>query len=79
MKYYSYNEYDPESPLADEKGGYVVTKSEKEILREYWPYWYVRMCNKFGKEEVDAKFSKQDCIDDWIIVNWAWESNNVES
>ena len=28
MRYYSYNEYDPESPLADETGGYVVTKSE---------------------------------------------------
>jgi len=77
MKYYSYNEYDPESPMADEKGGYVVTKSEAEILREYWPYWYDRMCKKFGQEEVDAKFSKQDCIDDWIIVNWAWESDNA--
>ena len=75
MKYYSYNEYDPESPMADEKGGYVVTKSEAEILKEYWPYWYDRMCSKFGKAEVDAKFSKQDCMDDWVIVNWAWESD----
>jgi hypothetical protein len=52
MIYYCYNEYDPDSPLADETGGYVVTKSEAEIRSEYWPYWYKRMCDKFGKFEV---------------------------
>ena len=41
----------------------------------YWDYWYDRMCNKFGKDEVDSKYSRQDCIDDWAIRNWAWESN----
>jgi hypothetical protein len=73
MRYYSYNEYDPGSPLADETGGYIVTKSEKEIRSEYWPYWYKRMCDKFSKFEVDRKFTFEDCLDDWIIVNWAWQ------
>jgi hypothetical protein len=31
------------------------------------------MCGKFGKEEVDRKFSFEDCLDDWVIINWAWE------
>lgn len=74
MKYYSYNEYNPDSPLADESGGYVVTKSEDEIIKEYWPYWYEQMCKKYEKSYVDETFSALDCIDDWCIVNWAWES-----
>lgn len=74
MKHYSYNEYDPESPMADETGGYVVTLSEEEILKQYWPYWYKKMCEKFGKEHVDENYCPLDCIDDWIVVNWAWES-----
>jgi hypothetical protein len=74
MRYWCYNEYDPGSPLADDNGGYVVTLSEKEILDQYWNYWYGKMCEKFGKEHVNANYSVQDCIDDWVIVNWAWES-----
>jgi hypothetical protein len=66
MRYYSYHEYDP-----DEKDK-IVTLSEEEILKEYYDYWYGAMCNKFGKEYVEANYSKEDCIMDWIIVNWAW-------
>lgn len=53
----------------------VETLSEEQILKEFWPYWYGRMCEKFGKEEVDANWTKQDCIDDWVVVHWAVESN----
>lgn len=53
-----------------------ITLSEEEILKEYWNYWYERMCNKFGKEIVDSKYSSADCIDDWVILHWAWESTN---
>lgn len=74
MKYWSYNEYDPTSPFADDSGGYVVTLSEKEILAQYWDYWYGKMCEKFGVEHVNENYSIHDCIDDWVIVNWAWES-----
>lgn len=74
MRYYSYGEYDPEHPLVDETGGYIVTVSEEDIKRDYWPYWYDKMCRKFGKEVVDRQYTFEDCLDDWIIVNWAWES-----
>ncbi len=74
MKFWSYNEYDPDSPLADDNGGYVVTLSEQQILDQYWDYWYGKMCEKFGEEHVNTNYSRRDCLDDWIIVNWAWES-----
>jgi hypothetical protein len=75
MRYFSYNEHDPGSQFADDTGGYIVTKSEQDIRREYWPYWYERMCDKFGQAEVDSKYSFEDCLDDWITVNWAWLSD----
>lgn len=74
MRYFSYNELDPESQSINGNEGYVVTMSEKEILEQYYPYWYRKMCEKFGQEYVDATYSFEDCLDDWKIVNWAWES-----
>lgn len=70
MRYYSYNEYtdDPSESL-------VITKSEEEIREEYWPYWYGRMCDKFGKEIVDRDYCFEDCLEDWVIVNWAWPAD----
>lgn len=66
MRYFSYDDY-------SDDGGHIVTMSEEEIRKQYWPYWYGRMCEKFGQEHVDKTYSFQDCLDDWIIVNWAWE------
>jgi hypothetical protein len=33
------------------------------------------MIAKFGKEHFEANYTDQDCIEDWIVVNWAWEAN----
>ena len=66
MKYYSYDEY-------SEEGHVIITKSEQQIIDEYYHFWYDRMCKKFGKEHVDATYTKQDCIDDWIVIHLAWE------
>lgn len=66
MRYYSYNEYNPDD---DD----VVTLSEEDIRKTYYPYWYGKMCEKFGKEHVDKTYSFEDCLCDWIVVNWAWE------
>ena len=72
MRYWCYNEqYDDE-----QNGSGIATKSEDEILHEYWPYWYQQMCKKFGKEHVNKNYSFHDCLDDWIVVNWAWESTD---
>jgi hypothetical protein len=73
MRYFSYNEYDPDNPLADSEGGYVVTYSENEIREKYWPYWYSRMCQKYEQAYVDEYYSFEDCLCDWIAVYWAWE------
>ena len=70
MRYFSYNTYYSD-PSVDP---YVETLSEGEILREYWHYWYDKMCENFGREHVDQNYSTLDCIDDWCIVHWAWES-----
>lgn len=71
MKYWTYVELgdDGVSPVYE-------TLSDQEILDRYWDYWYGRMCEKFGKDHVDATYTKQDCIDDWVVVHWAWESDN---
>jgi hypothetical protein len=68
MRYFSYNEYS-DDPDADT----VVTVSTCDIRKEYYPFWYKSMCNKFGKEVVDRDYSFEDCLDDWIATNWAWE------
>jgi len=31
------------------------------------------MCERFGKEHVDANYCFEDALDDWVVVNWAWE------
>lgn len=67
MKYYSYNEY-------TDGGGIMLTLSEDEIIKSYWDYWYSMMVKKYGKDVVDSTYSKADCIDDWVVVHWAWES-----
>jgi len=52
----------------------LTTLSEVEIHKSYWDYWYAAMCRKFGKEKVDECYSAEDCLQDWIVVHWAWES-----
>ena len=45
--------------------------SEMEILQQYWKYWYSRMVEKFGPDH--PEITVQNCIDDWVVVNWAVE------
>jgi hypothetical protein len=68
MRYWSYNEQ------LNEIDSHVVAVSDDDILDMYWNWWYGKMCEKFGKEIVDRDYTKQDCIDDWVVVHWAWES-----
>jgi hypothetical protein len=32
------------------------------------------MIHKYGREEFERNWSKIECIEDWVTVNWAWES-----
>jgi hypothetical protein len=74
MKYWCTTVYDRWHPNADSDGGHIETLSEDEILEEYYPYWSGKMIRKYGQEEFDKRYCKLDCIDDWVGVNWAWES-----
>ena len=49
----------------------IVIKTGEEILEEYWPFWKEQMVNNFG--ENDARITFHNCIDDFCVVNWAWE------
>ena len=45
--------------------------TEDEIIDQYWKYWYIEMKKKYGDDE--TLITRQNCIDDWVMVNWAWE------
>ena len=55
----------------------VETMSEEDIRKEYYPWWYGKMCEKYGKQHVDANYMFEDCLDDWKVVDWAWEITGV--
>ena len=61
MKYWRTN-------LWNETGGDSVL-SEEQILDYYWKYWSEKMRDKGQREEV---ITKENCIDDWAVVHWAW-------
>lgn len=69
MRYFSYHEY-----VTDESA-IIVTKSEDEIRKEYWPHWHAQMMKKFDNDPslFEEIYSFEDCLDDWIVVNYAWE------
>lgn len=47
------------------------TLSEHDIMATYFPFWYKKMCDKYGKTTVNNQYTWEDCLDDWITVNWA--------
>lgn len=61
-KHYSYD---------DQEFG-IVTKSEKEILDEFWENWSKKIIQKYGNLD---NFSKKECIEDWCVLHYAWESD----
>jgi hypothetical protein len=75
MRFFCYNE-----PVYDEYDlklrNEVIVKSEDDIRREYYPYWKTQMEKKYGVEEVSRRFCFDDCLDDWMVVNHAWESHD---
>lgn len=64
MKYWRTN-------LWNETGGDSVL-SEQQILDYYWDYWSKKMYS-IGKPE--KVITKENCIDDWAVIHWAWEDN----
>ena len=63
-KYWTYVIPKSETDMSPE----YITKSESEILKEYYPFWSKRM-KEIGKEDL---IDEQNCLDDWIGIHWAW-------
>lgn len=72
MRYFSYN-----VPTMREDGevidNEIKTVSEDDIRTEYFPQWEQLMIKKYGKDHYNETFCFLDCVDDFIVVNWAWE------
>lgn len=49
----------------------AVVVTEDWIRDNYWPFWYEKMVEKLGKEKADT-CTFQDCLDDWVVGQWAW-------
>jgi hypothetical protein len=47
----------------------VITKTEQEILNEYYPDWSRRMLKIALTRPIEI--SHDACIEDWVVVNWA--------
>jgi hypothetical protein len=49
----------------------IRTVTDEEILSEYWDFWKDKMEKKYG---VDSPLiTKESCIQDWVVIHWAWE------
>lgn len=46
-----------------------VVFTEEQILESYWDYWKHKM-QSVGKYD---EINRENCIRDWVVVNWAWE------
>lgn len=71
MRYFTFVQ-----PLDNSSEPEYVTMSEEDIRKEYYPYWYDKMCHKYGKEHVDQHYSFEECLEDWKVIHWAVESEN---
>jgi hypothetical protein len=66
--------YDKQTEINRIEKDVVVECTEKEILDEYWDFWYTAMVKKFGKGH--ELITEQNCIKDWMVVHWAGENKN---
>ena len=56
----------------DELGAYALT--DEEILTTHYKEWRNKVLSKKGMES----YTPEDCIQDFCIVNWAWEISAEE-
>jgi hypothetical protein len=65
MKYYT-------KPVPSDMAILYETYTTKDILDEYFPAWCEMMIQGGSGEFL----STDKCIDDWILMNHAWESDS---
>ena len=68
MKIYQY--YEPREEGFD----VLEEKTEDEILEDYWSWWSEKMIKKFGHGH--ELITRENCIQDWVTVYWAWEKKD---
>ena len=47
------------------------TVTDDEILEDRWDWWKDMMEKKYGKGS--SKITRENCIQDWVTDNYAWE------
>jgi len=52
-------------------GNDLIERTEDQIIYEYWNHWSSRMADKYG--EGHELITRENCIEDWVALNWAWE------
>lgn len=70
MKTYQFYEYHPDDEVTD----VLMEWTEDDILEYYWNYWNERMVKKFGYGH--ELITKENCIEDFVIIHWAWEKTD---
>lgn len=50
-------------------GNVHVVKTEKEILDTFFEFW----SNELIKQKKFHLITDENCIDDWVAVNWAYK------
>jgi hypothetical protein len=51
--------------------GKIEEITGKKILDYYWGIWYIKMIKKYG--EGHYSITEQNCIDDWVAIQYAWK------
>lgn len=51
----------------------IVTLSEDDLRKEWWPKWYKAMCEKYEQAYVDETYSFEDSIEAWLITHKGWK------
>ena len=65
MRTFKYIE--PQDPENEDWSAVEITMTEQDILHYYWEHWSNKMLEK------GLTPTKEQCIEDWQVVNWAWE------
>jgi len=65
-KRYCFDEY-----MGEDEPSKRVVVTGGQILELYWEFWKEQMVNRFGEGSELINF--KNCIDDYCVVNWAWE------
>jgi hypothetical protein len=47
----------------------VETWTEDQIIDSYYRYWIMKMVQAGHSDKV----SREECIEDWKVLHWAWE------